>query len=408
MRAIVNYLLVMSVVLLAFISGFLSYPRLQPLLGLALGPMPLTEQLPNGGADPEDMTLFWEVWHLLDQSFYGDKPDVTQQRYGAVRGLVAAYSDPYTRFEEPVQSIVSQEQFCGCFGGIGASIEEAEAGFILHPLPEQPASHAGVQDGDLLIQVDEEVLTLEMTVDEVVRLVRGEIDSQVKLVVQRTGTGERSNVVELLSFVVRRVEIQTPSLEWRLLDDDPGTAMIGYIRHMQFTANSPDEMRQALTELQSAGAKRYILDLRGNPGGPVDAALQMADMWLDGGLILIEEHANGDQDRFEATRDVIVESAPLVVLVDGGSASASEIVAGALQDHRRAILVGEQTYGKGSVQLRYDLSDKSSLFVTNAQWFTPDYHKIAGMGLTPNVSVEPGTDALAVAITSVQQIAAAE
>lgn len=408
MRTIISYLVLIGFILLAFVSGFLSYPRLQPLLGLALGPSPLVEQVVSTTADPEDMTVFWEVWHLLEQSFYGEKPDAVKQRYGAVHGLVAAYNDPYTRFEEPIQSVQSGVSICGCFGGIGATVIKVDGGFALEPLPEQPAGQAGIQAGDLLIQVDETVISLDMTVEEVVELVRGEVNSTVKLVVQRAGSGANANVVELLSFVVKRIEIQTPSMEWRLLDSAASTAKIGYIHHMSFTNNSPDEMHVALQELQAVGAQRYILDLRGNPGGPVNAAVAIADMWLDQGLILIEEYANGTQERFEATAGGDAIDAPLVVLIDAGSASASEIVAGALQDHRRAVLVGERTYGKGSVQLRYELSDKSSLFVTNAQWFTPDYHKIAGMGLTPNVTVEPGADALAVAINSVQQIAAAE
>jgi carboxyl-terminal processing protease len=255
----------------------------------------------------------------------------------------------------------------------------------------------------------------------VVNLVRGEVDSTVTIVVQRpaiapttavnvasaNGTpAARLSDLETLRFVITRTELQTPSMEWRLLDDDPTTATIGYIRHTQFTANSAEEMRTALAELQAAGAERYLLDLRGNPGGPVDAALQMADMWLDEGLILIEEHANGEQERFEAESGTAVGNVPLVVLIDGGSASASEILAGALQDHHRAQWVGEQSYGKGSVQLRYELADKSSLFVTNAKWFTPDYHEIAGTGLTPDIVVEPGVDPLPIAIESVQQIVA--
>lgn len=421
MRTIGYYLLLICFVLAAYVAGIVSYPVVypvvQPLLGRISPPLPAIPV-----ADPVDMTVFWESWRLLDRDFYGEKPEGTARRYGAIHGLVNAFDDPYTRYEEPVQSIISGEQFCGCFGGIGATIEQVEDGFVLHPLPEQPAAKAGILDGDRLIQVDEEAITTELTIDDVVRLVRGEIGSKVKIVIQRPAIESTTAVnvanangtpitpaseLDTLSFVVERVEIQTPSMEWRLLDDDPATALIGYIRHMQFTSNSPDEMRQALTELQERGAERYILDLRGNPGGPVDAALQMADMWIDEGLLLIEEHADGRQEQFEAEAGMEAGSAPLVIVVDAGSASASEILAGALQDHQRAQLIGEQTYGKGSVQLRYELADKSSLYVTNAQWFTPAHHQIAGRGLTPDVLVEPGVDPLPIAIASVQQVIAA-
>lgn len=414
MRTVLLYLLFIGSLLFAYVAGFLSYPFVQPLLGVAATPSVIANS-----ADPVDMSVFWEVWQLLDRDFYGEKPGGTERSYGAIQGLVDKFGDPYTRFEEPVQSVATGGIICGCFGGIGATIEQTDNGYILHPLPDQPAALAGVLDGDQLIQVDETPVTLALSSDEVVALVKGEVDSEVEITVQRAITEPTTAVnvasangtptpalsqLETLRFVIKRVELKTPSLQWRLLDDNPETATIGYMRHTQFTANSADEMRTALHELQAAGADRYLLDLRGNPGGPVDAALQMADMWLDDGLLLIEEHANGEQERFEAHAGTEVGNAPLVVIVDAGSASASEILAGALQDHRRAQLIGEQTYGKGSVQLRYELADKSSLFVTNAQWFTPDHHKIAGTGLTPDIVVAPGVDPVALAIESVLQL----
>lgn len=421
MRTIGYYLFVIFFVLAVYIAGIVSYPVVyplaQPLLGLSgtryIAPVP----------DPEDMTVFWEAWHLLERDFYGAKPESPQRRYGAIHGLVSTFDDPYTRYEEPRDSIISGEQFCGCFGGIGATIAQEDGHFLLEPVADQPAAQAGVQSGDRLIQVDDTVLTADMTIDEVVRFVRGEVGSEVKIVVQRPSAASTTPVnvanasgapvtpaseLETLSFVIERVEIQTPSMEWRLLDDNPATATIGYIRHTQFTANSPEEMRKALSELKEQGADRYILDLRGNPGGPVDAALQIADMWVDEGLLLIEEHANGEREEFIAEAGTEVDNVPLVIVVDGGSASASEILAGALHDHGRARLIGEQTYGKGSVQLRYELADDSSLYVTNAQWFTPQHHQIAGVGLTPDIAVNAGIDPLPIAVDVVQQAVAVQ
>lgn len=419
MRTILLYLILIGSIISAFIMGLMSYPTLYPVLS-GLGLTPIVQPVAAvGSADPTDMTVFWEVWHLLDRDFYGEKPALVKRSYGAIYGLVNSFEDPYTRFEEPVQTSISGDNFRGSYAGIGATIEETEDAFLLHPMPNQPADVAGIQSGDRLTQVDETPITKELTVDEVVALVRGETDSEVTIIVQRASVGGASNrpdanrsgspteVVETLTFVITRVEIQTPSMEWRLLDEDASTAKIGYVQHTQFTDKSPDELRTALAELQIGGAERYILDLRGNPGGPVEAALEMADLWLSEGVLLIEEHANGTEDIFEATAGTLVDDAPLVVLVDAASASASEILAGALQDHGRATLVGEQTYGKGSVQLRYELADQSSLFVTSANWFTPDHHQISGTGLTPNIIVEQGTDAFAVAIASVQKIAKA-
>jgi carboxyl-terminal processing protease len=194
----------------------------------------------------------------------------------------------------------------------------------------------------------------------------------------------------------------TPSVEWRLLDDDPATADIGYLRQTIFSERSAAEMEEALAELRAAGATRFIWDLRGNPGGLLDAAVRQADMWLEQGLIVREEKAGGITNSFEATSGDLTEGAPLLVLVDGASASASEIVAGALQVHGRAQLVGAQTFGKGSVQLIHELGDQSSLHVTNGQWLTPAGQQISGQGLTPDIAVAEGEDALPAAIAALQ------
>ena len=251
---------------------------------------------------------------------------------------------------------------------------------MLHPLAEQPAAQAGILDGDRLLAVDDSEVTPEQTVDEVVALIRGPVGTQVTLVVERgpdAATAEHT-------YQITRAEIQTPSVEWKLLTDDPQTADVGYLRQTIFSERSPEEMRQALSELQAAGATRFIWDLRGNPGGLLTTAVEQADMWLESGTILIEEKADGERKTFAATAGTLVGDAPLAVLVDGGSASASEIVAGALRDHGRAQLVGTQTYGKGSVQLIHELADQSSLHVTNAQWLTPNGQQISGKGLTPD------------------------
>ncbi|MEZ4673434.1 MAG: S41 family peptidase [Caldilineaceae bacterium] len=416
MRTPLFYFALIGCVLLAFAAGLLSYPMLQPLFHLPAVPAP-TAQI----ADPMDMTVFWEAWYLLDRDFYGEKPPLAARSYGAVRGLTSAFNDPYTRFEEPVQSEASADGICGCYGGIGASIEQNGDGFLLHPWHNQPAAAAGIVDGDRLVQIEDTLITPDLSYDDVIRLERGDIDSEVKIVVQRvveepttavnlasaTGTPTTpASAFETLSFVITRIEIREPSMEWRLLDDNASTAKIGYIRHFLVTTHSPEELQSALAELRAGGAERFILDLRDNPGGPVEPALQMADMWVDDGLLLIKEFANGEQERSAASAGMAGGNEPIAILVNGNTASASEILAGALQDHHRALLIGEQTYGKGSVQLRYTLADNSAIFVTNAQWFTPDYHKISGMGLTPDVPVEAGVDPLSVAIAEVQQLAA--
>lgn len=176
------------------------------------------------------------------------------------------------------------------------------------------------------------------------------------------------------------------------------SAKIGYIQHRIYSDRSPSEMRLAVDELLEQGADRFIIDLRGNPGGPVTAVVEVTDLWVRESPIMLEEKADGSEKRFDATSGAVVDDEPVLIIVDGGTASASEIFAGALRDHGRATLIGEQTFGKGSVQVIHVLPDSSSMHITNALWFTPDGHRINGVGLTPDIVIEPGTDPLPQAI----------
>jgi carboxyl-terminal processing protease len=387
--------ILLAFALIFFGLGYLSFPLLHG------APVPLPLEVPLTTEDPADLKVFWEAWHLLERDFYGDKPEQQKRVYGALHGLAQSFADPYTVFVEPQPREIEADRLRGSFGGIGANIEQTEAGYVLHPQRNQPAALAGVLEGDLLVRVDDHPVTATMSSDEVIALVRGPVGEEVELGVQRPGAVDQG---ELL-FRVVRAEIYTPSIEWRLLADDPATATVGYIRQTIFSERSAEEMRSALTELTTAGADRFILDLRGNPGGLVEAAVTIADYWLDSGLVLVERHANGSEKVITAQPGVDAPNAPLTVLVDGGTASASEILAGALQDHGLARLVGEKTFGKGSVQLVYELSDQSSLHVTSAQWLTPNRHQISGQGLTPDVMIEPGADPLPQALAVLAELA---
>jgi carboxyl-terminal processing protease len=245
--------------------------------------------------------------------------------------------------------------------------------------------------------VDAQPISATLTLDEVIALVRGEPGTQVTLVVARAPNDQPPQEI---AVVVTRAEIVTPSMEWRLLDDDPQTADVGYIRHTIFSERSAQEMRQAIDELTRRGARRFIWDLRGNPGGLLSAAVETADMWLAEGTILIEEKADGTRTTLSATPGDLTANAPLVVVVDGGSASAAEIVAGALRDQGRARLIGTKTFGKGSVQLIHELADHSSLHVTHAHWLTPRGDQITGAGLMPEVVVADGADPLPAALAA--------
>lgn len=420
MRRLLTLGAILIVVGLAFWSGYYSYPLLHG-VGWPVLAAPNAEESPHpdlldsaGTREDEDgrMRAFWEAWSILERDFYGDKPDATARTYGAIRGLTQTFDDPYTYFLEPQPRQLERDELRGRFGGIGANIERTDEGFLLHPLADQPAARAGIESGDRLVAVDDQPVTTALDTDSVVAMVRGPVDSVVRMTVARADeTGQQNE----LSFEIVRAEIQTPSLEWRLLEvcseplgempacTAPGQPRLGYIRHTLFSERSPIEMRSAVEELVAQGAERFILDLRGNPGGLVSSAVGVADLWLDGGAIYIEARADGAEETTYAQAGEIAETVPLIVIVDGGSASASEIVAGALQDHGRARLVGEQTYGKGSVQLIHELSDESSIHVTNAEWYTPERRRISPDGLTPDVVIVPGTDPLPQAVALLNQ-----
>lgn len=409
LRTFFLYVSLLICIGLAFVAGFLSYPLIHPLLvSQWIEPYNIPTIQPTFAPvpDPMDMTVFWQVNEILERDFFGAKPDLANRRYGAINGLVASFNDLYTRYEPPPQSAGSQAAICGCQGVIGVTLEQTADAFVLHPQPDLPAQQAGVLDGDRLIQVDHTLITTTMTVEAVMQLINGAPATEVIIVVQRQAAGQVNG--ETLNFQMRRVEVVTPSMEWRLLNEAGLSANIGYIRQFHFTDHSPEEMERALRELVAQGAERFILDLRNNPGGTVEASLKITDMWLDQGVMLIEEDTSGAEKRFDATAGQLAAGAPLVIIVNRDTASASEIVAGALRDHKRATLVGTKTYGKGSVQLRHELADKSSLFVTNALWFTPNHHQIAGIGLLPDLLVEEAVDPLPTAIASVQQIAVAQ
>ncbi len=363
-----------------------------------LPPVNAASPLPDEAAAVWNGELFRQVWQLLEKDFYGEDPSLTQRTYASVRGLTDSYGDGYTRFLEPQPRELERDHLRGRFGGIGAWIDTVEGGYALRPMPDRPAEKAGVLAGDRLVGIDGVPISAETTIDALTALIRGEVATEVCLDLLRGPNAEK------LRICVQRAEIETPSVEWRLLADDSGDLTIGYLKQSGFTERSVDEMKRGMTELLDGGATRFLLDLRGNPGGLVSAAVGVAGLWMDGGLVFYEGKADGTEVVYKAEADDASRGAPVVVIVDGASASASEIVAGALQDRLRALLIGEPTFGKGSVQLVYELVDGSSLHVTNAHWFTPNHNAIDGVGLTPDVVIQPGSDALAQAVELVLSI----
>ena len=348
-------------------------------------------ELQTGGTlvhQRDDFDVFWEAWDLIDDSFIGELPAPRDVAYGAIRGSMANLDDPYTIFIEPVVRQEERQSLQGHFGGIGATLSRPEEGgdIVLDPIPGNPAEAAGMLMGDVLIAVDGVEIRPETTVLEVRDMIRGEKGTVVVLTVIHEGAEEP---VEL---EIVRDDILDPSVTSRIVGDD-GT--VGYIRLARFSGESSGEIEEAINGLLDDGAEKLILDLRNNGGGLLNAAVEVSDHFLNDGPILYQVTKDEGEKEYLATEDTLVPDIPLVVLVNGGTASASEIVAGALQDQERAILIGDQqSYGKGSVQLVYDLSDGSSVHITSARWYTPDKNQIDQQGLQPDIMVEITQEAI--------------
>ncbi len=244
-------------------------------------------------------------------------------------------------------------------------------------MPDLPAERAGILAGDELIAVDGEPVTPDMPFDDVLAMVRGDVGEVVRLTVRREGAGEP------LTFKVKRQEIATPSVSWELVA--PG---IGYVGLSIFGERTNQELEDAIHELREQGAEKFVIDLRNNGGGLVPAAVDVASQFLKDGVVVYERKSNGGEKPYPVKDRGVVLDDPIVVLINSGTASASEIVAGAIQDYDRGKLIGTRTFGKASVQLIFDLSDGSSLHVTNARWLTPSRHEIEGAGLVPDIEVE--------------------
>lgn len=404
LRAAIKFIVISVVVLMLstamFLAGFGSAYLLaepgQSLPWLVPSPEPATESAPPPaeGADEEEtptpipiptprnedektFQLFWETWDLVQQHFYGELPDMQEITYAAIRGMLDTLNDDYTAFIEPKVASILEEDASGEFEGIGAFVDLDDAGRvrIVDTFKNGPAEQAGLQAEDRVIAVDGESI-IEDTLYEAIGLIRGPAGSDVILTVEREGTPEPFEVT------VTRARLDIPIVEAEMRDDG-----IGYIRLYEFSATAREVLEKNLEDLLNQNPDGIVLDLRQNPGGWLDQAIDVADLFLGDKLVAVERFSDGRERQFEADAGDVGEDVPLVVLVDGGSASASEIVAGALQDQDRAILVGTTTFGKGSVQRPFKLSDGSELRVTIARWFTPDDQPIHNHGLMPDIEV---------------------
>ncbi len=331
--------------------------------------------------DRQPFDLFWEAWALVEDNYIGELPTAQAFTYAAIRGAVQSLNDPYTVFIEPVVREQERDSLRGSFGGIGAYLRRPEDGgdIILEPIPGNPAEKAGIQLGDVLLAVDGVPITPEMAVADVAEMIRGEKGTKVTLTVRHPDS------VATVDITIERADILIPSVTYRMLEAE---TPIGYIQLTRFSGESRNEVRGALEDLLAQGAQGVVLDLRGNGGGLLAAAVDVADLFLTNKVVVRQESRREGERIERTTSQTVAPDIPLVVLVDGGTASAAEILAGALRDHERAALIGQRTFGKGSVQLVFDLSDGSSVHVTSARWFTPAGQQIDQKGLEPDIAVQ--------------------
>lgn len=330
--------------------------------------------------------LVAEAHEYLGQYFIEDLPPDVELERGMIQGMLQVLGDPYTSYVEPQAHELESDTLAGEYGGIGTYVSIDEAGLVhLVPFADGPAARAGVMEGDVLLAIDGQRLGPESTLQDVGAALRGPAGSSVQLLLAPRQEGG----VEL-EIAVTRETIALPSATGYLLPDDPA---IGVIVVSVFSQRTPGEVRAAHDDLTGRGAMAIILDLRGNPGGLLDSAVDVARFFLETGIVVFQQERDGTEQVFRVETPGAAIQIPLAVLADGSTASAAEIVAAALQANGRALVVGQPTYGKGSVQLIFNLSDGSSLHITNARWLTPDRQALDRAGLQPDILVDPASSA---------------
>ncbi len=370
------------------------------LAGILLGRAELPTPLRDGYPDPDEAVLleqdfatFWQAWSTLQDNFHSGPIDSKELMRGAVDGMVEAADDPNTYFLPPERAGDYREWIHGTFSGVGISLSLEPGGAVLirRVVGDTPAQRAGLLAGDRILAVDDQPLS-ELSLVEGLLLIRGQAGTLVVLDIYRAASDET------LRFAIERARIMPPTVWARQVEG------YGFIELTQFRSRTAGELSDALADLREDGVAGVVLDLRGNGGGFLHSALGVASQFLpNGATVAYQTQRSGPNVRHRTGHDGTSLSVPLVVLVDSDTASAAEIVAAALADNRRAPLVGQQTYGKGSVQLSFDLSDDSLIRVTVGKWLTANGVPIDGAGLRPDVQVEssprrdPNDDDLALA-----------
>jgi carboxyl-terminal processing protease len=327
---------------------------------------------------PPEFDRLAEVWEVLGQEHIDrENFDAAEVSDGAIRGMLQSLDDPYASFLNAEQFGVEFQDYQGFFEGIGAQVAMREGKLtIIAPMPGTPAERAGIRPGDIILSIDGET-TANISLLEAVSKIRGEKGSTVELLVMHLNNGVPVTVV------VERGVIPLASVSFAMLDNG-----VGHLRIFNFADNTNDEVAAALNEFKSSEGIGLVVDLRNNPGGLLGSVVDIASQFLDDGLVLYEIDGSGQRDNWDVKSGGNGRGFPMVVLINQFSASASEVLSGALSDHDRAVLVGTTSFGKGSVNTLRPLSDGSGIYFSIARWYTPNGTLIEGEGITPEIVVE--------------------
>jgi carboxyl-terminal processing protease len=355
---------------------------------------------PPSNAEPEEFRVFWQAWDTVHKNFVEREAlDAKVLTYGAIRGMVQALGDEgHTAFLTPEERERQQTELSGTFSGIGAQLGvRDQLPVIVAPFDGSPADQAGVKAGDIILEVDGEDVTA-LPLNDIVTKIRGPEGTPVTLSLLRPDENRS------LEVTITRGEIKVPAASWAMI---PGTS-VALIRLSQFTANAEADIVKALEATEEAGATAMILDVRNNPGGLLEQAINVTSQFLSDGDVLLEEDANGNRKSYAVIPGGKGTELPLVVLINGGSASSSEILAGAIQDHGRGELVGQTTFGTGTVLQPYILEDGSALLLGTRQWLTPEGRLIRKQGISPDYEVTLPIEADLLTPEEIQELKPAE
>lgn len=371
-RSVLYAFVVFALIVGAFAAGF-----------VARGQMIARYQQQPASVE-QQFTVFWEAWNIAQENFVDPSAlDPKAMTYGAIRGMLDSLGDiGHTRFLTPKDLAEERVSMTGKYSGIGAEIGLRDGRpVIIAPFDGSPAQQAGIQAGDYVIRVDGED-TAGLSLDEVVSRIRGPEGSQVTLTIMRPGSAS------LLEFTIVREIIRVAAVSWAMIPE----THIAHIRISQFSATALPGLKGAIAAAKDAGAQAFVVDVRNNPGGLLDQAVSVASQFLASGNVVLEARRDGSQKAYPVEPGGAALDIPIVVLVNEGSASASEIFAGAIQDHQRGIILGRPTFGTGTILTTFNLSDGSAILLGTGQWLTPSGRSLRREGITPDEVVALPTD----------------